>query len=192
MKKLIFTSVVVTMVTLLLMLFGMSAMAQKAQVTKVLSTCQIKNQDENNYTRKLTCKFINKVNAIKNENLTFISIGFDDEGKAGNNGYVFLSNQAELDTFIIDLKSARSKFDNNNETLEDKKTFQSKEILQINKPKYKIEIITKITNTSISKKGKVYFELHICETVTGDGTAYMRLSTDNIQDLLNWLETLKF
>jgi hypothetical protein len=163
-------------ISIISVMLAISVTAQRGQEANVLNKFKTQNDKELN----LICKFINKVNAIKNENLTFVSIQFNDESKSsGNMGYVYLSNQAELDSFVVNLNSALSKVND-------------KEEFQIVNRKYKIEVVSKTTNVLPKKNRVTYYELRIYETISSDGTVYMSLNTKNVEGLINWLKTLIF
>jgi hypothetical protein len=162
-------------VSIIVMLFAMSAMAQ----TKIcgnrfsMETQVINNFNGEETPYKITCWFISKYTQ-------YVKIAFDDEvGLSGyNNGYVYLSNQNELNSFITDLESAMNKAINS-------------EIIQINNPKYVIEITVRTTYAVRKKYKKRGYEICIIETIGGNGTARISLKVNEAQQLLDWLKTIK-
>jgi hypothetical protein len=164
-----------TLFILIFFLVSGYVIAQKGQVSQVNSSFSLKN-DKN---KKITCKYVSKINAIENDTLSFISIGFMDEFKGGNKGYVYLSNQNELNSFIEDLKLAMSKF-------------SIKEPFQALKPKYKIEIKDVGITYKPSKQHYPEEKICICESIGGNGMAYVSLTSENSNALIKWLESVKF
>jgi hypothetical protein len=164
-----------TYLVLFFTLISVYALGQKGQVSEVISSCSFKNDNG----KKITCKHVNKINAIENDTLSFISIGFMDEFKGGNKGYIYLSNQNELNSFMEDLKLAMSKF-------------SIKEPFHATKPKYKIEIKDAGITYKLSKQHYIEEKICICESIGGNGMAYVSLTSDNSNELLGWLGSVKF
>jgi len=137
----------------------------------VRSTCTVINETE----KKITCKLVYKINAIENDTLSFVSLAFNDEFKGGNRGYVYLSNQYELNSFVEDLKSSLTHLLDN-------------EVFESVKAKYKIEVreFTKYRGSTPYQIKK----LCIYETLGGTGESYISFGPDKSNELLNWLENI--
>jgi hypothetical protein len=121
------------------------------------------------YAKKtITAKLFDQINLITNDSTSFVKLQFSDENKVNNNGYVFLSNHKELDSFISDLKNA----------IECSNYFESKI------GKYQIIANIKVTPRKTKKTISIY------ETI--GGSAYIFLNIEASKKLLNWLSNLKF
>ena len=120
--------------------------------------------------RKIVGRIYDKINLISNDTLSFVKMQIKDEYKSGNNGYIYLSNQNEVDKFIKDLNICISKLVNN-------------EVYETPAGKYKLEV--KVVRI---KKGVAY-AIILNETIGGN--AYVSLNESETNLLLGWLKNIK-
>ncbi len=149
-----------------------SVFAQK-ELTTVRTKFDYENQDKEYewyIKRKITANLIDKIDVISNDSISFIEFQFTDEIKNSNNGYIYLSTQKEVDSFINDLTSAL-------QNLSQKINFES------TIGKYKIEVADKKVKKNTFKTIKLY------ETIGGD--ALICLNADGALKLLNWIKDIK-
>jgi uncharacterized protein YaaR (DUF327 family) len=148
------------------------AYSQLGKVSEVKNTYVVTNE----VYKKMTCKLIHNINAIDNDTLTFISMAFTDEFKAGNRGYVYLSNQNELNAFVDDFKSALSHL-------------MANQVFETVNPKYKIAV----REFTEYRRNTPYHVKKLCihETLGGTGEAYFSLGPNKSHELLDWLEPIR-
>jgi hypothetical protein len=148
-------------------LSNISAIAQ-TNVTTVRDEYFIKSDD---YKKKLIGKVFDVYDLISNDTTSFVKIQIKDEFKVGNNGYIFLSNQNEVNSFIKDLNISLSKLTNN-------------EVYESAIGKYKTEV--KVVK---NKKNDVYYAIILNETL--GGKAYVSLNESEASSFLEWLKNIK-
>jgi hypothetical protein len=158
MKKLLF-------ILSICILLGTDTMAQKGQTSEVKSSCKFITEWSN---KAVIGKYIYKVNYVENNSLSFVSLKFF--ASRGGYGYVYLSNQDELNLFIQDLKYATLKI------------IKGPLFLLI-RPKYEIEI----KDVSLYKK-KIENRIFIYEIQ--NKKSFVILNVDEVNKLISWLSTI--
>jgi hypothetical protein len=117
----------------------------------------------------MRCNYVLKINKIENDSIYYVSIVFSD--RTGGKGYIYLSNQDELNRFIQDLKEATLNID--------------KEPFSSITPKYNLQIedVNKSNN-------KIKNEIIVYEK--GNKKSYVVLNVDDVNKLLHWLSSISF
>jgi len=75
--------------------FSVTTLAQTS-VTTLRFEFYIKNTDG---AKIVICKLFDKTDLLTNDTIAFIKMQFRDDDKSGNNGYIILSGQKEVDDF---------------------------------------------------------------------------------------------
>jgi hypothetical protein len=152
-----------------LSLMSIVSFAQQGKITQIRKEYIVSNEKE----KKLTCRLMSKINLIESDTLTYVMLSFTDEYKKGNRGYIYLSNEAELNSFMNDLNTCLAKFAEN-------EAYQGKH------PKYMVQT----GNMAFYNSYSYVMRISIHETVAGTYESFISFKPDKILELLNWLRTV--
>jgi hypothetical protein len=145
-----------------------------AQIEKTVRTeFFYKNLDENYdfiSRRELSVRLIDKIDLILNDSVSYLEFKFRDENRNNNFGYIYLSNQNEIEAFINNLSSAMDCVLKN-------VTFESLA------GKYSLTV------EDVKMRNKVFKTLMLFET-TG-GNAYLLLNLEGAEKLQTWLKEIR-
>jgi hypothetical protein len=145
-----------------------------AQVEKTIRTeFFYKNLDEDYdfvSRRELSVRLIDKIDLILNDSVSYLEFKFRDEDRNNNFGYIYLSNQNEIDAFINNLSSAM-------ECVLKNVTFES------TAGKYSLTV------EDVKMRNKVFKTLILFETIGGN--AKLLLNLEGAEKLQTWLKEIR-
>lgn len=153
------------------------ALAQRGQLTDVKSEFSVMND----HYKRIKCKFITKINDIENDTLNYVSIQIDNDHGV-NNGYIYLSNDNELNEFKEDLKLVIPKV-------------KANELYQVGNSRYMLDIVQDSViskRTFINDFYKPDFRIRLYEVRLESSKTFISFYADVAEKLLSWLDTLKF
>jgi hypothetical protein len=145
--------------------FSVTTLAQTS-VTTLRFEFYIKNTDG---AKIVICKLFDKTDLLTNDTIAFIKMQFRDDDKSGNNGYIILSGQKEVDDFAGCLTTALNKY-------------SIPETYESPSGKFRIEV------KNVTEFKKNTYRLYVCETLGGN--ARISLLQREATALLNWLESV--